>query len=78
MIVLAEVNVLQSEVLPGAQAAFDAATKGFELGKFAYLDVLDAQRTLLQARAQYLRALADAHRSITDLDRLLGGPSSQS
>ncbi len=75
---LAEVNALQSEILPGAQTAFDAATKGFELGKFAYLDVLDAQRTLLQARAQYLRALADAHRSITDLDRLLGGPSSQS
>ncbi len=75
---LAEINALQSEILPGAQTAFDAATKGFELGKFAYLDVLDAQRTLLQARAQYLRALADAHRSITDLDRLLGGPSSQS
>lgn len=67
-----EVTALQKEILPGAQEAFDAATKGFELGKFGYLDVLDAQRTLLQARAQYLRSLADAHRSVTDLDRLLG------
>ena len=68
-----EVETLRNEVLPGAQSAFDAATKGFELGKFSYLEALDAQRTLLQARAQYLRSLAEAHRSITDLDRLLGG-----
>ena len=68
----AEVDVLQRDILPGARAAFDAATKGFELGKFAYLDVLDAQRTLLQARSQHLRALAEAHRAATDLDRLLG------
>ena len=70
-----EVTALLREILPGAQSAFDAATRGFELGKFSYLDALDAQRTLLQARSQYLRSLADAHRSITDLDRLLGGPA---
>ncbi|MDB5879537.1 MAG: hypothetical protein JWQ41_2951, partial [Variovorax sp.] len=52
-----------------------AATTGFEFGKFAYLDVLDAQRTLLLARSQYLRALAEVHRAATDLDRLLGGSS---
>jgi len=68
-----EMAALQSDILPGAQSAFDAATRGFELGKFGYLDALDAQRTLLQARSQYLRSLADAHRSITDMDRLLGG-----
>ncbi len=71
----AELKVLQDEILPGAQSAFDAATTGFEFGKFAYLDVLDAQRTLLAARSQYLRALGEAHRAATDLDRLLGGPS---
>ena len=72
----AEVQALQSEILPGAQSAFDAARKGFELGKFDYLETLDAQRTLLQARTQHLRAVADAHRSATDLDRLLGIPVS--
>lgn len=68
----AEVQALRLEILPGAQSVFDAARKGFELGKFDYLETLDAQRTLLQARAQHLRAVADAHRSATDLDRLLG------
>ena len=68
--------MLQSEILPGAQSAFDAARKGFELGKFDYLETLDAQRTLLQARTQHLRSVADVHRSATDLDRLLGIPAS--
>lgn len=71
---LAEVNTLRDEVLPGAQSAFDAATKGFELGKFSYLEALDAQRTLLQSRSQYLRALAQAHQAAADLQRLLGAP----
>nr|WP_272875854.1 TolC family protein [Stutzerimonas stutzeri] len=39
-------------MLPSAQSAYEAASKGFELGKFTFLDVLDAQRTLFQARSQ--------------------------
>jgi len=72
-----EALAIRQEVLPGAQSAFEAATKGFELGKFSFLESLDAQRTLLQARAQYLRSLADAHRAATDLDRLLGRGAEQ-
>ncbi|MEJ8853318.1 TolC family protein [Variovorax robiniae] len=63
---------LGADVLPGAQSAFDASTRGFELGKFNFLEVLDAQRTLLQARTQYLRSLAEAHRAAADLNRILG------
>ena len=72
-----EALAILQEILPGAQSAFDAATKGFELGKFSFLETLDAQRTLFQARAQYLRSLADAHRAATDLDRLLGASAEQ-
>jgi outer membrane protein, heavy metal efflux system len=67
-----EVETLQRNVLPGAKSAYDIATKGFELGKFNFLDVLDAQRTLFEAKAQHLRALADAHRAAAEMDRLLG------
>lgn len=69
-----ESSALQQEVLPGAQSAYDAATKGFEAGKFNFLEVLDAQRTLLQAKSQYLRALAEAHRAAAEVDRLVGTP----
>lgn len=67
-----EVETLQRDVLPGAQSAYDVAIRGFELGKFNFLDVLDAQRTLFQAKSQHLRALSDAHRVRADMDRLLG------
>lgn len=67
-----EVALLQRDILPGAQRAYDAATRGFELGKFSFLDVLDAQRTSFQAKSQYLRALAEAHRSAAEIDRILG------
>ncbi len=67
-----EVAAVSAEILPSAQLAFDAAAQGFELGKFEYLDVLDAQRTLLQARSQYLRSLGESHRAAADVARLLG------
>ncbi len=67
-----EAETLQRDALPGAESAYQAATKGFELGKFSFLEALDAQRTLLQVRTQTLRALAAAHRAASDLDRLLG------
>lgn len=70
-----EAGALQRDILPGAQSAYDAATTGFEFGKFAFLDVLDAQRTLLQAKSHYLRTLSEAHRAAAEIERLLGDPS---
>ena len=69
-----EIDVLQREVLPGAKSAYDAATVGFENGKFNFLEVLDAQRTYFAAKSQYLKALAEAHRTAADIDRVLGEP----
>ena len=69
-----EVELLRQEILPGAQSAYDATTKGFELGKFSFLEVLDAQRTFFQAKSQYLRALSETHRAAADIDRLVGTP----
>lgn len=68
----AEVQALQQDVLPGAKSAYDAATIGFENGKFNFLEVLDAQRTYFTAKSQYLKALGEAHRAAADIDRLLG------
>ena len=67
-------DTLKRDVLPGAQNAYDVATKGFELGKFNFLDVLDAQRTLFEAKSQYLRAVAETHRANAEIDRLVASP----
>lgn len=63
---------LQVDILPNAQSAFDAANRGFSLGKFNFLDVLDAQRTLYQAKSQYINALLEAHQSVAEIERALG------
>jgi cobalt-zinc-cadmium efflux system outer membrane protein len=68
----ASARTLKSTVLPAAQQAYDAATKGFKAGKFGFLDVIDAQRSLLQARARYLTALSTSNQAATAIDRLLG------
>lgn len=67
-----EVEGFEKEVLPAARQAVQAATRGFELGKFGYLEVLDAQRTLISARGQYLEALARATDGRVALERLVG------
>ncbi len=63
---------LREEILPGAQSAFDAANKGFSAGKFNFLDVLDAQRTLFQVKSQYIQALLDAHMAVAEIEHVLG------
>lgn len=68
-----EIELLRSDILPAATSAYAGATKGYQLGKFGILDVLDGQRTLFQARTQYLKALADYHRSYNEIERLIGG-----
>jgi len=67
-----QARLLADDALPVAQTAYDTALKGYELGKFAFLDVLDAQRSLFQLRRQQLQNTADAHHAAADLDRLLG------
>lgn len=67
-----ELALLQSDILPGARSAYEASSKGFELGKFNFLDVLDAQRSLNQAKAQYIAALATSYRAAAEIERLVG------
>ncbi len=67
-----EATLLRRDVLPGARSAYDAATIGFENGKFSFLEVLDAQRTLFAVKSQYLTALANFHRAQAELESLLG------
>ncbi|MBA9998316.1 TolC family protein [Burkholderia cepacia] len=69
-----EAQRLKSDILPAARVALDAMSRGYELGKFSFLDVLDAQRTLFQGQSQYVRALADAHTARADIGRLVGTP----
>jgi cobalt-zinc-cadmium efflux system outer membrane protein len=67
-----EVNAFNQTILPAAQSAVDSATRGFEMGKFGFLDVLDAQRTLIAARSQYIQAVSEATDARVRLERIYG------
>ena len=67
-----EVRAFNQQILPAAQSAVDSATRGFEMGKFNFLDVLDAQRTLIAARTQYLTATSQATDAWLRIERIYG------
>lgn len=63
---------LQNGVMPRAQETFEKTQRGYTEGKFSFLDVLDAQRTLFDTRTKYLGYLVDFHRGRILLERLTG------
>ncbi|MCX6996553.1 MAG: TolC family protein [Kiritimatiellaeota bacterium] len=69
-----KIAALKGEILPRAQTVFEAMMKGYQLGKFTYLEVLDAQRACFEARSEYLEALASYQQGRADLERLAGEP----
>ncbi|SOD17152.1 TolC family protein [Nitrosomonas ureae] len=69
-----EINLLRDEILPGAKGAFHVMRRGYELGKFGLLELLDAQRVLFQNQLLYVRALANYQRLMNDIERLIAAP----
>lgn len=67
-----QVALLNSQVIPTAQSAYDVAVRGFTLGKFNFLEVLDAQRTLFDSQRQLLDQLMASHSARAEIDRALG------
>ena len=67
-----QLGLLKSQIIPTAQSAYDVAVRGFTLGKFNFLDVLDAQRTLFESQRQLLDQLMASHKAHAEINRLLG------
>lgn len=65
-------TTLEQEVIPAAELAFNVASEGYREGKFAFLEVLDAQRTLFQTRIAYIEVLSSYHQLLADINRLTG------
>jgi len=66
------VGVYQAEILPKAEKAMAQTNEGYRLGKFGQLEVLDAQRTLAEARIAYATALAELQFAAVELEKLTG------
>lgn len=65
-----EASALNNSVLPGAEETFSFSRQGYDAGKFGYLEVLDAQRTLFDARRQYNEAILDYYKQRAAIERM--------
>lgn len=66
---------LKDTILPAAKKAFALSREGYGIGKLSYLEVLDAERTLYETRAQYQDALRDYHKQRAEMERLTAAAS---
>ncbi|MDR2549905.1 MAG: TolC family protein [Desulfobulbus sp.] len=70
----AESKSLQDDIVPAAQKVFADTEEGFREGKFDFLELLDAQRTLFTAKESYIASLSNYHKAVVDVERLIATP----
>ncbi len=64
------IRATENDVIPQAERALALAQDGYNRGAFSYLDVLEAQRALSDARQSRVDALRTYHNNEAALDRL--------
>lgn len=67
-----EARRIEAEVLPAAERTIALVREGFNRGGFSYLDVIEAQQVLIDARSRRLDALKAFHTDRALLARLTG------
>jgi outer membrane protein TolC len=65
-------NLAQNSQLPQADLSFKAALAGYENGKVDFATLLDAQRLMLKAKLDALKAQGEAQKRLAEIERLLG------
>jgi cobalt-zinc-cadmium efflux system outer membrane protein len=63
-----EVNTYTNDIIPSSQQAYDKALEGYDMGRFSFLELLDAQRTLYRMQEAQLMSLAQLHESKAYID----------
>ncbi|HIF13377.1 MAG TPA: hypothetical protein EYQ82_10345, partial [Dehalococcoidia bacterium] len=68
-----QLRLYDEHILQGAEQARQVANDSYDQGKATYLDVIDAQRTLLRTRTEYAGILFTYRETWTALERAAGG-----
>jgi cobalt-zinc-cadmium efflux system outer membrane protein len=69
-----EAESMRSKVLPALQSAFEGIRLTYRMGRIGYLDLLEAQKSLIRQQHRYIVSLGDYHDSLADLEALIGQP----
>ncbi|MEK7382854.1 MAG: TolC family protein [Elusimicrobiota bacterium] len=62
----------KTSLLPQAESALTVAESGYQAGRSSFLDLLDAQRSLLNFKLEYYQYLADYEQRAAELERVIG------
>ncbi|MGH7819225.1 MAG: TolC family protein [Candidatus Binatia bacterium] len=67
-------DAFEREILPGAEESLALSRSGFAGGRFSYLELADAERTLGEVKSERIETAASYHQFVLEIERLLGGP----
>ena len=67
------VGILNRGVLEESRSNLSVIRKAYELGQLRLLDVLNEQRRLLETELSFIDSEAELARSVTELERIVGG-----
>ncbi len=65
-------DTLDTEVLPRMQSALKQTEYAYERGRYSYLELVAAQRELLEVKRARIQAAVEAYGYATEIDRLTG------
>jgi cobalt-zinc-cadmium efflux system outer membrane protein len=69
-----EAEALQNEIRPQAERMVRVSEEGYRAGRFSLLELADAQSQLLGIERDAIRAAAEFHSQLIDIERLTGVP----
>lgn len=67
-----QADVLRMRVIPEAERTLEHTEAGYALGRYSYLELVDAQQQLLTVRREAVDAARDYHLFFVELERLAG------
>jgi outer membrane protein TolC len=67
-----QAGLFEKQVLPAAQQVLESVRQSYTAGTGMYLDLIEAQRTLLDVRLTIVEAKAAREKSLADLEALAG------
>jgi len=67
-----EVEMLNETVIPQANKALQSYERGYESGRFSYLELADARSEFIELSGDAIRAAASYHTYLIEIERLTG------
>ena len=67
---LHQVDFFKDTIMPKTEEYFKLTRKGYNEGRFEYLEFLEAERTLVETKKRYIESLKTLQSSVANLERL--------